>query len=727
MMLMKARMSVILIILGLLALPAFAAGVQIIGEEFAEVDISSGRFVFEGPVTVTDGSTTIKGTHLVYLSKEEILQFVGDVTIEHDGTSLAGKDLMYDASKSEGALSQALVTALPSGALAPVYISGDQVNACPSLTVIDGAALTTCDPGVSGYFLASKRIEIRPGDRLVLYNVRFIESGLTLFYWPRVTFSLKPTDPDAEAISLPRIGYSANEGWFVKSSFGYRGPANQRGRLLVDYMQLLGWGFGIDHVLRADEKGSEGFLIYAQPNMQTGHTDMKLTLRGERDFAGNLRVRGSSTVSTEYEQGEELWYHHQLNLSQQRESGSSQLSYSDKRVSGAKTGHETYATLSHSQNSPDGWRLRVSANVDTRDMPELVRRNLVGYRADVGRETSNWGFDLTAEDQFNPELAKDDPSDITWNRAKRLPELRLRMKRLNLKGYEIPLTGDMAWGRLTEDRLAYPNPIRTNTDRFHLALKTKLPQYDFGRWGRWRWDGSLTRRTYGTGEKQWVVGAQSVHQLALAQGLGLDVNYRYEEAFGDLSPFRFDRVVAEEKLRLTLRYNTEPVGMTLAGGYDLLYKEPLDVVGSLRWQLAPSFRVQTQASYSVVDEDWLYVIGAAQYIPSEKFSVQLGSRYNMQTRYPDRVDAALRWHIEGWSVAYTGIYDGLEGEFPVGDFVITRDLDCRAIDFRYNQNRREFWVEYRIPAFPAASVKFGATEQHLMFDAKGWEEVLAIE
>ncbi|NLN18509.1 MAG: hypothetical protein GX162_04420 [Firmicutes bacterium] len=717
----------VIIVVGLLAAPSFAAAVRIIGEEFAEVDIASGRFVFDGPVTVTDDTVTIRGTRLIYLSEQELLQFVGEVTIEQDDTSVAGRDLTYDAATGEWTLDKPLMSTLPSGAVSPVYLSGARVNACPTLTVIDEAALTTCDPNQPGYYLASKRIEIHPGDRLVLYGVRFVESGLTLFYWPRITFSLKSRDW-AESLSLPKLGYSSEEGWFVKTSFGYHGPGNQRGRFLVDYMQLLGWGFGVDHVLRTDAAGSESIYLYVQPNMKTEHTDLTLGLYGERALPGDLKLSGGSTFSTEYDDGENLWRHHELSLSQQRSNGSSELRYSDKRVTGAQTGYETYAVLSHVQRSADGWHLRLSADVDKQDMPDLPRRNLVGYRAELGRETANWSFDLTAEDLFNPELAKDEPTEeITWNRAQALPELKARIKRLHVFGREIPLSADFAWGRLTEDRPVFPTPVRVSTERMHVAAQTEFPQVDLGSWGRWQWNGFLARRIYGTGEKQWVAGARSTYRLPVSERLTLNADYRYEQSFGDLSPFRFDRVVDEEELRAAVQYNTANAGWRLSGGYDLFNKEPIDVIGSLRWQLKSGLNMQMQSAYSIADSSWVYTVATLQYIPSDSFSVQLGARYNMETKYAERVDAAFHWDLKGWRVSYAAIYDGIENEFDLGDFTITRDLGCRVIDLRFDQTRKEVWLEYRIPAFPAAAVKVGATEQHLMFDAKGWEEVLAIE
>ena len=242
-------------------------------------------------------------------------------------------------------------------------------------------------------------------------------------------------------------------------------------------MQLLGWGFGVDHVLRTDAAGSESIYLYVQPNMKTEHTDLTLGLYGERALPGDLKLSGGSTFSTEYDDGENLWRHHELSLSQQRSNGSSELRYSDKRVTGAQTGYETYAVLSHVQRSADGWHLRLSADVDKQDMPDLPRRNLVGYRAELGRETANWSFDLTAEDLFNPELAKDEPTEeITWNRAQALPELKARIKRLHVFGREIPLSADFAWGRLTEDRPVFPTPVRVSTERMHVAAQTEFPR-----------------------------------------------------------------------------------------------------------------------------------------------------------------------------------------------------------------------------------------------------------
>lgn len=719
----------VLIIIVMLVAPAYADSIQVIGEEVAVVDIATGVFTFNGPVTVTDGATTMKGTQLVYKSKEEIVQFIGEVTIEQDGTSMVGQDLVYDASKGEGVIKDALVSATPAGAISPVYVAGEQVTACRQRAVIDDCFMTTCDPQHPGYYLASRRIEIVPGERLVLHNVRFVESGITLFYWPRVTFSLKRADPDyaSEEVVLPRIGYSVSEGWYVKSSYGYRGPGDQRGRLLIDYMQLLGWGFGVDHTLRSGSSGTDKLQVYIQPNTNTGHNDLQLSLEGERVLPGNVRLSAGSSLSTTYDEGEELWRHDHLTLSHERDKGSSALRYSDKRVTGAQQGHDISGSLSHSQNTDDGWHMRFTGTLHKRDMPTMTDRNLVGFMANVGRRMPNWGFDLVAEERFNPELAKEFPTEITWHRAQRLPELRAYVDKISLAGYETPFAVDMAWGYLREDRSTLSGTQRTSTHRTHSAVKVKPLQLSLGSLGQLQWSGSATRRAYGTGEEQWVAAAQGEYRLPLTRRLSLSGDYRYEQALGDVSPFSFDRVNDQEKLQGRLEYQSSNLGWSLGGRYDLLRSEPIDAVAGLRLQPVSALRLQAQAAYSLVDADWLYTIGTAEYVPHERLSLKLGAKYNMQLRRSDRIDAAFIWDLDTWKLSYTGIYDGINGRFDRGDFTITRDLGCRAIDLRYNQSRQEIWLEYRITAFPDASVKVGATEKHLMFDARGWEEVLATE
>lgn len=713
--------------MAVLSAPVDAAAIKISGAEATVFDQATNSFIFTGPVTITDGKTTITGEYVAYNGASEVLQFRGPVSIIQDDNTIRGYDLVYDIKNSTGSMQNTLSTLSSSAAQSPVFVTGDQVNTCKERTVLNGAKFTTCDPENPGYYLASRTIEIYPGDKMVLYGVRFVESKMTLFYWPKLTLSLKGDDPTqaAESILLPRIGYSDKEGWFIKSSYGYRGPGQQRGRILLDYMQLLGWGYGIEHTLRSDANGSEKVLAYAQPNRKTDHTDLQFRFDEQRTLPGKIQLTGSSAYTTSYTTGEQRDWENQLTLTQDRTGGSTSISYKDIRLNGPETGYEILGNAYHTQDMGDGWKLRLNASTNKRARPDATDRNLVGYVAEVNKSTKDWTFGVVAEDRFNPDLDDDDtPSEeITWNKAQRLPEVTMRLNRLTLAGWETPFALDAAWGNLAESRQA--NGQRFSTERLHVSGSIKPLQLDLGAFGRVQWSGAATHRTYSTGSSHWILGADSQYQLPVTQALSLTGNYRYEQAFGDPSPFYFDRVDDQEEVEIRTDFNTSALQLSLSGGYDLLAAAPLDIVGSIMLQPTKSLKLQAQGAYSPVDSSWLYLAGTGQYKPSERFSLNLGAKYDMQLQRADRIDALLNWDLGSWEVGYSGIYDGIDDEFDLGDFRITRDLGCRAIDLRYNQGRKEVWLEYRITAFPSASVKLGATDQNFMFDARGWEEVLA--
>jgi hypothetical protein len=698
---------------------AFAVNISITGADATVYDQVTGSFVFQGDVTITSGDTIITAKYVLYDGVNNQLDIRGPLTITRDGTTLAGKDLSYSIDKNDGVLKEAMAAITPTGAVSPVYLLGEEVTTCDARTVLTGAKVTTCDPANPGYYLTAKTIEIYPEDRIVLYQVRFVESGLTLFYWPRMTFSLKQSDE----FNLPRIGHSANEGWFIKSTFRYKGPWNQQGELHLDYMQHLGWGAGITHVLRADDKGTDKLYFYVQPNRKSEHTDLTLTFDERRTYGKNINVTlHSGYTSSIVNLGERRHYSNQLSLSQSRTSGSTSISYTDQRYSGVNPGYDVSGTVNHTQTLLSDWRLRLSGSLYKRKLINTKDRNLVGYLAEIAKNTTDWSVSLVVEDRFNPDLADDEVEQITWNRARRLPELTVRVNRLKLFGWETPFTFDAAWGMLTENRQGTSG---ISTERVHIAGRIKPQRLNLKFLGELTWSGALIRRWYGTGASQWVVNTQTNYRLPLTNTLTLTGDHTYEQAFGDVTPFVFDRVSYREQITGKINYQSKALLLSASTGYNLVTKDFQDIVASLRFEPSTKVRLQAQTAYSIQQQTWNYVVGTIQLSPNQAFTLNFGAKYNVMQQRADRIDAQFFWDLGGWEFAYTGIYDGVKGKYERGDFVITRDLDCRAIDLRYNQINKEIWLEYRITAFPTASVKLGASETNLMFDARGWEEVLA--
>src|SRR5690606_40787430 len=114
-----------------------------------------------------------------------------------------------------------------------------------------------------------------------------LESGITLFYWPYVSISLR--EDRKSQLELPEIGHNSEDGWYVRFTFGYDGPGDGYGEAVLDVSQFRGIGTGVRHTYR-DRPGSTGsFTAYRLANRQTGHDDLAFSLKESFPVSDRLR------------------------------------------------------------------------------------------------------------------------------------------------------------------------------------------------------------------------------------------------------------------------------------------------------------------------------------------------------------------------------------------------------------------------------------------------------
>ena len=690
--------------------------------------ISEGEYSCVGGVQIADQQIKITGNSLQYTRKNNTISVQGDVQFTQGSTLLRGNELTYNLDDSTGNMQVVTMSDTPEGAISPVYVQSDSVSTCPRRLVLDGARLTTCDPVAPGYYLAAKKIEVYAEDRIVLYGVRFIESGITLYYWPKLVFSLKKgakeTGPLA-GVELPRIGQSATEGWFIKTTYGYQGPGKQQGKILLDYMSLLGWGVGVNHTLRSDAQTQEAMSVYLQPNKSTGHLDVQASLTEQRELFGSIKLNATSSFSSTYTKvsGEQRRLYGNISLNRNVKSGSTAFNWTGTQLAGAVNGFDVSSTLHHFSTFLDGWQLKLDSSVQRRQRTDITDRNLVSYAAGLSRQTTDYSFSLDVDDRFNPDLTKETPPDVNWNRVSRLPEFKIQLNRLAIGGHELPFTVTAGYGNFAEYRISGNNTQRINTNRYQVGLGVKTLRLDLGRLGQFSWNGKLTRSVYSSNEMNWYASAESTYRLPISKNITLSGDYRYYDLFGDSSPLYFDKVAVGEQIHGRIDLQSTYVGGSVSTGYDIYRRVPLNVVVNGNVSSGSVLKLQGQAAYSQVSGVWLYGIATAG-LKLNRFSMNLGTKVKLEPMKLERLDMSLQWDLEGWKVGYTGIYNALNDRFDRGDIAITRDLGCRSIDLRYSQPRKEIWLEYHITAFPQANVKLGASEKRLLFDLKSWEELI---
>lgn len=135
------------------------------------------------------------------------------------------------------------------------------------------AAFTSCDEDPPHYHFRALSARFRPHDRVTGYHTFFCLGDLPLFYFPVATHSLKKhlwtlhIDP----------GYSATKGYYTKTIFTYPFTPQNKGRILWDYYEKAGSGWGGEWTaLNPDHSGT----LYAYRIRDRVDQAQRWTLRG---------------------------------------------------------------------------------------------------------------------------------------------------------------------------------------------------------------------------------------------------------------------------------------------------------------------------------------------------------------------------------------------------------------------------------------------------------------
>jgi len=687
-------------------------------------------FICTGGASLTDGSSVIQGDNMTF-TKEDGVQLVkvsGNVRLVQNGREMRGDSLTYSIKEEVSVITSVMVEETLADAKTPLYLHGEKVTVCGNRSVIDQAKVTTCGPGSpgGGYYLAAKTIEVLAGDRVILRHVRFVEFGIPLFYWPVLVLSLKEDAYgrlSSQQLNLPRIGRSATEGWYIKTTHNYQGPEEQHGKVMLDYMTELGTGVGVEHTFRDDGKTREVYSFYVQPNKKTDVIDYKITGVEEREIGSRIKLKTGATYTSSSLKGLQKDLDGYINITRSVGSSNTNIKYSGIQSSGVVNGYDITGSASHYQSWRGGWRLNLKGDLYRRQRTGYSDRHLFSYLVEGGRDTASYQISLMAEDSFNPELAKDEPPEVNWNRIARVPEINFRWKNLPLIGRYVPTSVEMGYGKYEEYRTLPWGTQRVAIQRWKGAVNLNPHTFKLGRLGEYRWYGSLGYSYYDTGQRVWVPSTRSVYTLPITRTLRFEGNYNYTDRFGDVSPLYFDAVTPAEKLTGRLTYSTPQTYLSLSGGYNLRSNTPDNLVMSARLQPAAGLTLSGQTAYDPAYRRWPYAIGALEY-DKEPFVLKVGVRYNPVYRQVDRLDGTFDLQVGQWSFGYTGIYNGYTGKYERGDFALSWDMDCRILSLRYNQPKGEVWLEYRITAFPSARISLGTSEEKpLMFDLPSWKDL----
>ena len=282
------------------------------GDNFVECPRGSCKTTFtpEGKPALTTGEggitaryrntlTTAQSGRIDYISN--IATFEGAVVFRIEGEEVHGDSLTLNLRTREWVLRRASTTIEPQYArgylLAPVFASGAEVDGVgrTSITAIDSQT-TTCNLSMPHYLLQSRSISVYPERRIVLRHVTAYALGHKLLTLPYIVIPLRNLRQNPSII--PRFGQSAEEGFFVKSSYAYTGTATQSGFLLLDLMSKKGIGTGTRNNYQL-KNGDGDFELYRLSDQVTHQSTLTGRLNHRQRF-GDVQLQLSSNLRDNY-------------------------------------------------------------------------------------------------------------------------------------------------------------------------------------------------------------------------------------------------------------------------------------------------------------------------------------------------------------------------------------------------------------------------------------------
>jgi len=551
--------------------------------------------------------------------------------------------------------------------------------------------ITTCDLDKPHYRMASKKLDIYPGDKLVARSVRMIIGKLPMLYLPRMTQSLKDKKP--RVTFTP--GYDKDWGMFVLSQWRYYFDEDFKGTIHLDARERKDIAWGID-------------LDYKTP--KTGKGRIRTYYMNERNITSKRFYQERPSPTIEKERFKVEW-RHKWDIDKKTKAIMQYSKFSDNKL--LKDYFENQFEEDFSPNTfflltktlPSG---TASFRTDVRvNRFESAVERLPELRYDLSnKELLNTGFYLRSTTSY---------SNLTRKTASP-SEVRQNTMRVD-----------------TDNALSYPmkigfielNPFVGGQNTYYSKAKEKD---DYGSIrGIFKTGASLSTRFYKVFNAEVEKYGLDIHRLRHI--ITPSVNYQFTNK-PSTTPNQLDffdsidsidnshsiNFSIENKLQ-TKRNNKSIELARIVISTDFLLKEHPGTGGF--------DKIKTDIDFKPVDwitfffdssydtrKDYLETANFSTYINGgKKWSINIEKRWNREV--DDQLTTELNYNINPkWDFRTYTRFDLRSGILKEQEFTVTRDLHAWDMDISFNETRKqgnEIWIVFTLKAFPDMAIDFGTS------------------
>lgn len=636
-----------------------------------------------------------------------VATFEGTVIFRIDNEEVHGESLTLNLRTREWVLRRASTTIEPQYARgyleAPVFASGTTVEGVgrTSITALDSET-TTCNLAIPHYILESRSITVYPERRIILRQVTAYALGHRLFTLPRLVIPLRELRQNPSLV--PRFGQSAEEGFFVKTSYAYMGTSSAAGFLLLDLMSKKGIGTGVRNTYQLENGGGD-VQLYRLSDRVTHQSTLTGRLNHRQQF-GSVQMQLSSNLRDNY-----------YVYAPTSKSLNNQLTLT-RNVGSTNT------SLTVSQGMDD-------VLIQTRRLNgNLVHRQLFGNKMTLGSSFAYTSFGGTGisstarllsqaavsrrEDKFDWTLSAQKLNDLSaesfvgggrFAGIEKLPELALVTDSTRLGRtlpFGLPAQLKVSFGQYDE------LPANTNLGRAYFELNTPVTKHNLTSSWALNAGAGIRQFFYSDNTAQYSVDANATLTRKLGQTSTFNLFYRLQHPRG-FTPFRFDSIARYNNLNASIDLKeTERFKLNILTGYNFAQKSfPWqDVTLRLSIQPTKNLLFYTSTGYDLNRGQWRAIVNQIRIRSGDKFRFDLGTRYDAVLKKFARIRPQLDMYVGSKTrIQAVAGYNGFNNTFDYRNLMITRDLHCWEASLVYTDQTgffkdRSLMFYLRIKAFP---------------------------
>ncbi len=671
-----------------------------------------------GQVEITYKDTVIHGDHAQIDAGAKRAVIAGSVSVERGDETLKGEIATYDMSTGDVVVEQAWAKLKDDQITGFLFASGAELTKKDDYLRLSEGFVTTCDLDKPHWRIEVRELEVYADDRIVLRSVSYYEGNVRLLSLPRLTIPLK----EDERLELPKVGYGAVEGWYVKGQYNYRLSDVLSGSVFADYFELLGPAAGIRHQLKLGAAGILTAYVYELWNKASGSGDTTLEFTHSVDLPASIRAKASYKYSDYLGLGgassPTVDRTYTLNLDRHVEGTNTSFTYTRRDVKSAQNSEALSLSFRHSSTLPLSIKLTSDVSYRRQVKGEDVTQNVLNYRVQAARALGAFSLTGLAQAQVYVEeetTALPDATPPPWKALTRLPELTAVSNRVRIGKTPLSVTLRGVLGRYTEDAIRGGVRSEVTSGKAEADVTLRMDPQNVNKW--LSVDGSVrgVLDAYGANGMQSALGYSAAVQIKPVAATTLRLSYDQMWVAG-ASPFRFDAISPSSKVGARLTSTMGPLRLSLATAYDFKLQTYDTLTLAAQAEISKGISVELSGGYDIRQASPKSLLGRVVVQPSPEFQLRAGGYYDFTRGQMTRVESSADMRpLPDWRIQWVAVYDLVKGGLVRGDIGITRDLHCREIAVTYQYTTRRVWLEFRLKAFPGVPLGFGLGEDGVIF------------